>query len=102
MKELLAPALGSPDLINDTVDRLETFAHPFSATMPEADQRQRQIIDISGLLSKRDHKSAKVSVHADLYEVRVSRSPSEAIRSKGQSGYLSNALGDDNWIHCRL
>jgi SRSO17 transposase len=59
LKEMLAQAEVSSDLIDGLMGRLETFVEPFAAVLTEPEQREHTIEYISGLLSKLKHKTGE-------------------------------------------
>ena len=59
LKEMLAQAEVSSDLIDGLMTRLESFVLPFSASLTEPEQRQHTVEYISGLLSGLDHKTGE-------------------------------------------
>ena len=59
LQEMLAQAQVDPDLIDGFVSRLETFVHPFSATLREPEQLRHSMEYLTGLLSKLDHKTGE-------------------------------------------
>jgi SRSO17 transposase len=59
LQEMLAQAQVAPDLIDGFLSRLETFVHPFSATLREPEQQRHTVEYLTGLLSKLDHKTGE-------------------------------------------
>jgi len=59
LKDMLAQAEVSPELIDGLFPRLETFVHPFTASMPQSTLHCRTFEYVTGLLSKLDHKTAE-------------------------------------------
>jgi SRSO17 transposase len=59
LKEMLAQAEVSSDLIDGLMTRLESFVLPFSVSLTEPEQRQHTVEYISGLLSGLDHKTGE-------------------------------------------
>ena len=57
-QEMMAQAEVSPDAMRDLLDRLETFVHPFCASL-ESGERRRAAEYLTGLLSHLDHKTAE-------------------------------------------
>jgi SRSO17 transposase len=56
--EMMAQAEVSPEAMRDLLDRLETFVHPFCASLA-AGERRRAAEYLTGLLSHLDHKTAE-------------------------------------------
>jgi SRSO17 transposase len=59
LKEMLAQAEVSPNLIDGFMERLESFVLPFAATLSEPEQCRHVVEYISGLLSKLEHKTGE-------------------------------------------
>jgi SRSO17 transposase len=57
-QQMMAQAEVSPDAMRDLLDRLETFVHPFCASLGSA-ERRRAAEYLTGLLSHLDHKTAE-------------------------------------------
>jgi SRSO17 transposase len=57
-QQMMAQAEVSPDAMRDLLDRLETFVHPFCASLG-AGERRRAAEYLTGLLSHLDHKTAE-------------------------------------------
>jgi SRSO17 transposase len=56
---MLAQAEVAPDLIDGFLGRLETFVHPFSASLGEPQQRRHTVEYLTGLLSKLRRKTGE-------------------------------------------
>jgi SRSO17 transposase len=56
---MLAQAEVVPDLIDGFLGRLETFVHPFSASLGEPEQRRHTVEYLTGLLSKLGRKTGE-------------------------------------------
>lgn len=59
LKAMLAQAEVAPDLIDGFLSRLETFIHPFSASLGGPDQQRHTMEYVTGLLSKLEHKTGE-------------------------------------------
>jgi SRSO17 transposase len=59
LREMLAQAQVSPDLIKGLLSRLETFVQPFTASLAEPEQRRHTVEYLAGLLSKLKHKTGE-------------------------------------------
>jgi SRSO17 transposase len=59
LREMLAQAEVAPELIDGFLERLETFAHPFSASLGEPEQRRHTVEYLTGLLSKLGRKTGE-------------------------------------------
>ena len=59
LKEMLAQAEVAPELIDGFLGRLETFVHPFSASLGEPEQRRHTVEYLTGLLSKLGRKTGE-------------------------------------------
>jgi SRSO17 transposase len=59
LKEMLAQAEVSPDLIDGLLSRLETFVLPFTASLSEPEQHRHTVEYVTGLLSKLEHKTGE-------------------------------------------
>jgi SRSO17 transposase len=59
LKDMLAQAEVAPDLIDGFLGRLETFVHPFSASLGEPEQRRHTVEYLTGLLSKIERKTGE-------------------------------------------
>jgi SRSO17 transposase len=59
LRAMLAQAEVAPDLIDGFLGRLETFVHPFSASLAEPEQHRHTIEYLTGLLSKLKHKTGE-------------------------------------------
>src|SRR5277367_3265734 len=59
LKEMLAQAEVSPELIDGLFSRLEIFVQPFTASLTEPEQHRHTVEYVSGLLSKLDHKTGE-------------------------------------------
>src|SRR5262245_47027669 len=66
LKEMLAQAEVSSELIDGLMGRLESFVEPFAAALSEPEQRQHAVEYVRGLLSKLDHKTGEAI--ASLYD----------------------------------
>ena len=59
LREMLAQAEVASDLIDGVLSRLETFVHPFSASLGEPEQKRHTVEYLAGLLSQLDHKTGE-------------------------------------------
>ena len=59
LREMLAQAEVVPELIDGFLGRLETFIHPFSASLGEPEQRRHTVEYLTGLLSKIERKTGE-------------------------------------------
>ena len=59
LREMLAQAEVSPELIDGLLSRLETFVQPFAASLREPEQRRHTVEYLTGLLSKLEHKTGE-------------------------------------------
>jgi SRSO17 transposase len=59
LREMLAQAEVAPELIDGFLGRLETFVHPFSASLGEPEQHRHTIEYLTGLLSKLKRKTGE-------------------------------------------
>src|SRR5277367_3005686 len=59
LKEMLAQAEVSPELIDGLLSRLEIFVQPFTASLTEPEQHRHTIEYLTGLLSKLEHKTGE-------------------------------------------
>ena len=59
LREMLAQAEVVPELIDGFLGRLETFIHPFSASLGEPEQRRHTVEYLTGLLSKIESKTGE-------------------------------------------
>ena len=59
LREMLAQAEVSPELIEGLLSRLETFVQPFAASLREPEQRRHAVEYMTGLLSKLEHKTGE-------------------------------------------
>jgi len=59
LREMLAQAEVAPDLIDGLLSRLETFVHPFAASLGEPEQQRHTVEYLAGLLAKLDHKTGE-------------------------------------------
>jgi len=59
LKEMLAQADVSPELLQGLLTRLEEFVVPFAALLEEPEQRRHTVEYLTGLLSKLDHKTSE-------------------------------------------
>jgi SRSO17 transposase len=59
LQEMLAEAEVGPELIDGFLSRLETFVHPFSASLGGPQQRRHTVEYLTGLLSKLEHKTGE-------------------------------------------
>jgi SRSO17 transposase len=59
LREMLAQAEVSPELIDGLLSRLETFVHPFTACLREPEQHLHTVEYVTGLLSKLEHKTGE-------------------------------------------
>jgi SRSO17 transposase len=59
LKEMLAQAEVSPELIDGLLNRLETFVLPFSASLPGREQHRHTVEYVTGLLSKLERKTGE-------------------------------------------
>jgi SRSO17 transposase len=59
LREMLAQAQVSPELTQGLLSRLESFVHPFTASLAEPEQRQHTVEYLTGLLSKLKHKTGE-------------------------------------------
>jgi SRSO17 transposase len=59
LSAMLAQAEVAPDLIDGFLGRLETFVHPFSASLGEPEQHRHTIEYLTGLLSKLERKTGE-------------------------------------------
>ena len=59
LKEMLAQAEVSPELIDGLLDRLEAFVEPFAASLDEPEQRRHAAEYMTGLLSKLERKTGE-------------------------------------------
>ena len=59
LREMLAQAEVSPELIDGLLSRLETFVHPFTACLREPEQHRHTVEYVTGLLSKLEHKTGE-------------------------------------------
>src|SRR4029077_4953983 len=57
LREMLAQAQVSPDLIKGLLSRLGPFVQPFTASLAEPEQRRHTVEYLAGLLSKLKHKT---------------------------------------------
>ena len=58
-QEMMAQAEVAPDAMRGLLDRLETFVHPFCASLASGQQRHRAAEYLTGLLSKLEHKTGE-------------------------------------------
>jgi SRSO17 transposase len=59
LREMLAQAEVAPELIDGFLGRLETFVHPFAASLGEPEQRRHTVEYLTGLLSKLGRKTGE-------------------------------------------
>jgi SRSO17 transposase len=59
LKEMLAQAEVSPELIDGLLSRLEIFVQPFTTSLSEPEQHRHTIEYLTGLLSKLEHKTGE-------------------------------------------
>jgi SRSO17 transposase len=59
LRDMLAQAEVSPELIDGLLSRLETFVQPFTASLGEPEQRRHTLEYLTGLLSKLAHKTGE-------------------------------------------
>jgi len=59
LKEMLAQAEVSPELIDGLLSRLEIFVQPFTMSLSEPEQHRHTIEYLTGLLSKLEHKTGE-------------------------------------------
>jgi hypothetical protein len=59
LRDMLAQAEVSPELIDGLLSRLETFVHPFTASLLEPEQHRHTLEYVTGLLSKLEHKTGE-------------------------------------------
>ena len=59
LREMLAQAEVPPELIEGLLARLETFVHPFTASLREPEQQRHTIEYLTGLLSKLERKTGE-------------------------------------------
>src|SRR3954468_23728408 len=59
LRDMLAQAEVSPELIEGLLSRLETFVHPFTASLREPEQHRHTVEYVTGLLSKLEHKTGE-------------------------------------------
>src|SRR5277367_1675607 len=59
LKEMLAQAEVSPELIDGLFSRLEIFVQPFTASLTEPEQHRHTVEYVTGLLSKLHHKTGE-------------------------------------------
>ncbi len=59
LRDMLAQAEVSPELIDGLLARLETFVHPFTASLREPEQHRHTVEYVTGLLSKLEHKTGE-------------------------------------------
>lgn len=59
LKEMLAQAEVSPELIDGLLSRLETFVHPFTVSLRGPEQHRHAVEYVTGLLSKLEHKTGE-------------------------------------------
>jgi SRSO17 transposase len=59
LKEMLAQAEVSPELIEGLLSRLETFAQPFTSSLRGSEQHRHTVEYVTGLLSKLERKTGE-------------------------------------------
>lgn len=59
LRDMLAQAQVSPELIDGLLSRLETFVHPFTASLREPEQQRHTVEYLTGLLSTLGHKTGE-------------------------------------------
>src|SRR3954469_24662772 len=59
LRDMLAQAEVSPELIEGLLSRLETFVHPFTASLGGPEQHRHTVEYVTGLLSKLEHKTGE-------------------------------------------
>ena len=59
LREMLAQAQVPPGLTEGLLSRLETFVHPFTASLAEPEQRRHTVEYLTGLLSKLKHRTGE-------------------------------------------
>ena len=59
LRDMLAQAQVSPELIDGLLSRLETFVHPFTASLREPEQQRHTVEYLTGLLSTLEHKTGE-------------------------------------------
>ena len=59
LKEMLAQAEVSSELIDGLLSRLEIFVQPFTALLSEPEQHRHTVEYLTGLLSKLEHKTGE-------------------------------------------
>ena len=59
LRDMLAQAEVSPELIDGLRSRLETFVHPFTASLRKPEQHRHTVEYVTGLLSKLEHKTGE-------------------------------------------
>jgi SRSO17 transposase len=68
LKEMLAQAEVCPELIDGLLSRLETFVHPFTASLREPEQHRHTVEYLTGLLSKLEHKTGEAIAYLHDHE----------------------------------
>ena len=59
LKEMLAQAEVSPELIEGLLSRLETFAQPFTSSLRGSEQHRHTVEYVTGRLSKLERKTGE-------------------------------------------
>lgn len=59
LKEMLAQAKVSPELIDGLLTRLEEFVHPFAESLLGSEEPRHMVEYVAGLLSKLEHKTSE-------------------------------------------
>jgi len=59
LRDMLAQAQVCPELIDGLLSRLETFVHPFTASLRGPEQQRHTVEYLTGLLSKLEHKTGE-------------------------------------------
>jgi SRSO17 transposase len=59
LRDMLAQAEVSPELIDGLLSRLEDFVRPFTASLREPEQHRHTLEYVTGLLSKLEHKTGE-------------------------------------------
>ena len=59
LKQMLAQAEVSPELIDGLLNRLDAFVHPFSASLHGTEQHRHTVDYLTGLLSKLERKTGE-------------------------------------------
>jgi SRSO17 transposase len=59
LRDMLAQTEVAPELLDGLLSRLETFVHPFTASLREPEQHRHTVEYVTGLLSKLEHKTGE-------------------------------------------